>query len=905
MNELHSAEEIYRAEKSLGSINITEKASSSRPKSKGKGRKPSLRHVRIWGSPAHVLKPKADKMDSRSEVCMFVGYPKGIMRGLFYSPQDRKVIVSTHFTSLEEDYMSNFKPKSKVILEELSGDQVDTHLSTPVTKHEEQQQPDDQHKIIPKQPSLLEPRHSGRVMNQEMESMYSNKVWELVEAPNGVKPIRCKWIYKRKRGVDERVETFKVRLVAKGFTQKEGIDYEETFSPVAMLKSIRILLSIVVVLDYEIWQMDVKIAFLNGHLEENICNRIGRKAWAGSSPAQAPNNNEHLHVPAAEQRPASISHQRPTIQQQQQQRASPAFIMENVSESTNLPSNPSVESENIEEEMRSDKKRKQRVVSNCWAHFTKINVGSVAKAKCNHCGMFLSYGSGTSHLNRHTRQIHGFNQPTIEEVFENKQHLVKIESGELGIQKFDPFVARQKLTTIVFKHELPLRFVEYEAFRDFVDYCNPLVKHMSRNTLKSEIFEIYNVEKGKAMNLLEINNSRVAVTTDMWTACNQKKDRKLSTVTLDNCSTNDAMVGRLKELLSTESLILSGNFFHMRCAAHILNLIVKDGLSVIESGITCVRDNVSYWSSSPKRVEKFELACRQMQMDMKKLGLDCPTRWNSTFAMLELAVKYKGVFSRLQTLEPQYKCLPSSEEWELAKQMLDYLRPFSRLTEMFSGTIYPTANLFFPLVYKLRIALKGWQTSDVPAVKNMADNMIGKFLKYWDEISGVLVMAVIFYPRYKMMLINYYYPKIYVVGLENQLKRVRELCDEMMNYYEAKSATMRYGVVGESSTALVVPSNQSHTDFDAIDDMGDFDAYATQNSQSISSKSDFNSRLLVQGGRTLSPHRSRLHSDTLEAIMCSQLWLWATSSGGGVPEEEIFTGEELKDVDEDGPQILD
>ena len=168
--------------------------------------------------------------------------------------------------------------------------------------------------------------------------------------------------------------------------------------------------------------------------------------------------------------------------------------MENVSESSNLPSNPFVESENVQEEMRSDKKRKQRVVSNCWDHFTKLNVGSVAKAKCNHCGTVLSCGSGTSHLNRHTRQIHGFNQPTIEEVFDNKQHLVKTESGELGIQKFDPLVARQKLTTVVVKHELPLRFVEYESFRDFVDYCNPLVKHMSRNTLKSEIFKIYNIE---------------------------------------------------------------------------------------------------------------------------------------------------------------------------------------------------------------------------------------------------------------------------------------------------------------------------------------------------------------------------------------------------------------------------
>ena len=107
-------------------------------------------------------------------------------------------------------------------------------------------------------------------MKFELDSMYSNQVWDLVKVPNGIKPVGCKWVYKRKRGIDGNVETFKARLVVKGYTHKKGIDYGETFSLIAMLKSSRILLSIAAHYDYEIWKMDVKNAFLNGNLEEKI-----------------------------------------------------------------------------------------------------------------------------------------------------------------------------------------------------------------------------------------------------------------------------------------------------------------------------------------------------------------------------------------------------------------------------------------------------------------------------------------------------------------------------------------------------------------------------------------------------------------------------------------------------------
>ncbi|WVZ70235.1 hypothetical protein U9M48_018915 [Paspalum notatum var. saurae] len=102
-------------------------------------------------------------------------------------------------------------------------------------------------------------------MRFELKSMANNQVWNLVEPLDEVRPIKCKWI-----DADGNVLIFKARLVAKGFRQIQGVDYDETFLPVAMLKSIRILLAVAAYHDYEVWQMDVKTAFLNGNLSEDV-----------------------------------------------------------------------------------------------------------------------------------------------------------------------------------------------------------------------------------------------------------------------------------------------------------------------------------------------------------------------------------------------------------------------------------------------------------------------------------------------------------------------------------------------------------------------------------------------------------------------------------------------------------
>ena len=91
-----------------------------------------------------------------------------------------------------------------------------------------------------------------------------------MDLPEGIVPIGCKWIYKRKISADGKVEIYKARLAVKGYNQCENTDYQETFSSIAMLKSIHTMLTVATYYDYEIWQMDMKIIFLNGYLEEDI-----------------------------------------------------------------------------------------------------------------------------------------------------------------------------------------------------------------------------------------------------------------------------------------------------------------------------------------------------------------------------------------------------------------------------------------------------------------------------------------------------------------------------------------------------------------------------------------------------------------------------------------------------------
>ncbi|KAJ4814327.1 Zinc finger BED domain-containing protein DAYSLEEPER [Rhynchospora pubera] len=357
---------------------------------------------------------------------------------------------------------------------------------------------------------------------------------------------------------------------------------------------------------------------------------------------------------------------------------------------------------------------------------TKKIVDGKVKAVCNYCKSKLagSSNAGTRHLSAHVenciRKTQTSNPGALQKLLATK----KIDGKTvIANYNFDQGVCRKDLVNMIVLHEHPLSIVDQVGFKVFCNSLQSLFKVPTRNTVRADVFELYKTEMKKTKELLEKNEGRVAITTDMWTADHQKKsymavtahfvdqswglqqrllrfqnipsphttevlgdylmkvlydwnlDLKLSTITMGNCSVNDGLVEILVQKIGSEELLLGGEVLHMRCCAHILNLIVKDGLDVIGTILENIRASCVYWSSTPKKIEKFEEATRQLPITCnKKLSYDVKTRWNSTYTMLETTLAYKEVFPRLKKRDAQYKTLPSVTDWEKAKIISEKLK---------------------------------------------------------------------------------------------------------------------------------------------------------------------------------------------------------------------------------------
>nr|GFA34839.1 hypothetical protein [Tanacetum cinerariifolium] len=247
------------------------------------GKSPKLSYLKVWGCEALVKRDtltKPDKLEPRSIKCNFIGYPKEIMGYSFYYPFENKVLVARNAEFLENGLIPQKASGGLEDLEIIQEEDTHPSIGTSLNHKEDDLEIDEpQSDIIPIRRStrtrnaadrmclyidveehelgdlgepanykaaLLDPEFDKwqNAMNVETQSMKDNEVWDLVELPPNGKTIGSKWLFKKKTDTDGAVHTYKARLVVKGYTQTLVIDYEETFSPVAYIGAIRILIAI-------------------------------------------------------------------------------------------------------------------------------------------------------------------------------------------------------------------------------------------------------------------------------------------------------------------------------------------------------------------------------------------------------------------------------------------------------------------------------------------------------------------------------------------------------------------------------------------------------------------------------------------------------------------------------------
>ena len=249
----------------------------------------------------HVPKDERHKLDSKSKKCILLGYGEHTKGYRLYDPERRRVLYSrdVKFNENEKKNETQESPNSNGggrmeldfsdYTEDSSGkSQVETvtgnDSETVPRRSERQRKPPDFYGIRvnvssekPSEPVTIEEATACsekaewmQAIETEMKSLKENDVWELVELPTGRKTVGSKWVYKVKTGAHGSVERYKARLVAQGYTQKFGTDYDETFCPVVRMESLRALLALSVQFGLQLHQVDVTTAFLNGELEEEV-----------------------------------------------------------------------------------------------------------------------------------------------------------------------------------------------------------------------------------------------------------------------------------------------------------------------------------------------------------------------------------------------------------------------------------------------------------------------------------------------------------------------------------------------------------------------------------------------------------------------------------------------------------
>ncbi|KAL4652108.1 hypothetical protein ACB092_01G209400 [Castanea dentata] len=624
-----------------------------------------------------------------------------------------------------------------------------------------------------------------------------------------------------------------------------------------------------------------------------------------------------------------------------------------------LPPKPNDKTKVSEAAVDCDSNRKKSIA---WDHFEKIKVSEGQfKAVFHYCQKTYRAnikGHGTTNLLNHApncvknpNRVSLKGQQTL--AFEPRGEVFQLVPAAFTVE-----ASRKALVEMIIIDELPFRLVEGYGFQKYSTTLQPKLQVReipSRQTITRD--KLREALKGR----------RVCFTTDTWTSiqnlnymsltCHfidddwnlhkrilnfcQVEDHRGETIgrkiemclrewgvdgifalTVDNASSNGTTIKFLQTVTKDwKGTVLEHEFLHMRCCAHILNLIVRDGLKEIDASIARVREAVRNVKSSPNRNQIFRSFMERLGIESKcLLRLDVPTRWNSTYLMLDTAEKFEKVFLIMDFEDDSYCSYflnkensgglgaPCGVDFQNCRTFVSFLKLFYNATKKFSGSLYVTSNTFFDEMFVIQENIAHLIKSENHILKNMATKMEAKFEKYWgkgDKINQLLYVAVVLDPRKKMRFSKFSFSEIYGESMADEMvDLVRKTMDGLYDVYSRV----------DSPNAVVPSENErTHMEGDTIGEAkksvgcsNEIERYLAENCESrrdvkfeilgwwkanpdryqvlskmardvlavpvstIAFESAFST-----GGRILDPFTSSLSPLMVQNLVCAQNWLQA------------------------------
>ncbi|KAL4568440.1 hypothetical protein LXL04_024053 [Taraxacum kok-saghyz] len=569
----------------------------------------------------------------------------------------------------------------------------------------------------------------------------------------------------------------------------------------------------------------------------------------------------------------------------------------------------------VKRKKKENKKHKgepKETYSEVWDHMTRSETDP-EYASCNYCTRMIkcpsNYGTSSmrNHLGRCSKNPHNIDKKQKLLMFQNKY--TSQEAGETVSKvstfvpwKFDQATCRFFCARMIIIDELPFKTVEHEGFRDFVNNLQPQFQIPSRTTITQDVLDIYVSEAGKLKNYFAKNKQRVSLTTDLWssrqnlsymclTAHFIDKDwiihkriinfcpvsghsgeiigkylekslldwglDKVFTITVDNASSNDLCIRYLKRRLNAwKHSVLDSQYLHMRCCAHILSLVIKDGLKEVDTSIA------------------------------------------------QSAIKFQDAFDLLEEQDSKYKSdleslrgLPTEEDWEYArcfKKMAARMK--AKYDKYWSNTsniniflfIAPILDPRYKLGYVTFIISQSYDEEKAETLCSQVEKVLQDLYDHYSNEIGVVNESpstnsqqeeeiVVDVDDDPATFLNNQYKRLLegnssATGAKNELNwYLSEQCESLDNKFDLlgwwKKNQAKFPVLASvARDVLAIPAS------------------------TVASESSFST-----GGRILDAFRSSLTPTTVEALICSQNWL--RSKNVPIDIEECFEALENCEAD--------